>query len=193
MFKKPFLHNVPPCGDTDDPHEETIATPVPWNLFPRHALHQKQGRAPKARGPHICPHPLRPHVPASERLFFWISSASIAKRRKLAHNFSIQHLLTYDNALVASLAESTRSLYGSAIIDWIQWCDRLNIPEFRRLPISTDDLNMFIAHKVGVEGTSKTTNTLAGLRAWHTIQDVPWPENNPLAPCRNFRSSTLHT
>lgn len=153
---------------------------VPWNLFPWQALQQKQGRAPKPHGPHISPHPFRPCIPASERLFFWVSTTSIAKQHKLTIDFSPQQLLTYDNALVASLAESTHSLYGSVIINWIQWCDQSNIPEHHRLPISTNDLKMYIAHKVRVEGASKTINTLAALHAWHTIQDVPWSQHDPL-------------
>jgi hypothetical protein len=153
-------------------------------------LQQKMGRAPKTSGPHILAHPYRPPVLASERLFLWVSPASIMKRRHLANKFSRSQLLTYDNALCASLADGTRQLYGSALMDWILWCDSSNIPEHRRLPISSDDLKMFIAHKVGVEGASKTTNTLPGLRMWHIIQDVHWPNDPVLTNLR--RAAVSH-
>lgn len=184
MFRKPFIRNAPPRGDAAGPHVEPRDPLVPWDLYPRRALQQKLGRAPKASGPHVLPHPYRPHVLSSERLFFWVSPAAIAKRRRLANKFSHSQLLTYDSALCASLADGTRQLYGSALIDWIKWCDSSNIPEHRRLPISSDDLKMFVAHKVGVEGASKTTNTLAGLRMWHIIQDVDWPDDPALTNLR---------
>ncbi|KAF8306977.1 hypothetical protein DL93DRAFT_2088248 [Clavulina sp. PMI_390] len=174
MFKRPFTRPTPPCGDVAAPLVEPTEPVVPWSLFPRLALLQKPGRAPKRFAPRFVPHPFRPNVPASERIFFWVSPDSISRRRLLASKFSIPQLLTYDNALVASLADGTRVLYGGALIDWIQWCDRMTLPENRRLPIARDDLRMFLASKVGVEGASKSSNVLAGLRAWHIIQDVPW-------------------
>ena len=189
MFKKPSVKKAPPRGDAADLHVEPSKLLVPWDLYPRHALQQKLGRAPKTSGPHIRPHPYRPPVLASERLFLWVSPASITKRQHLTNKFSPSQLLTYDNALCASLAIGTRQLYGSALIDWIQWCDSSNIPEHRRLPISSDDLRMFIAHKVGVEGASKTTNTLAGLRMWHIIQDVHWPDDPVLTNLRRAAAS----
>jgi len=49
---------------------------------------------------------------------------------------------------------------------------------------------MFIAHNVGVEGALKTTNTLAGLRMWHIIQDVHWPDDPALTSLR--RAAVSH-
>jgi hypothetical protein len=41
MFKRPFLNDASPRGDAAEPHEEPTVPLVPWNLFPRRALHPK--------------------------------------------------------------------------------------------------------------------------------------------------------
>ena len=182
MFKKFTPSIALPSGSAAIPQVEPSASSAPdlHQLYPRLAERQNRGRAPKANAPHTIPHPLRPQVLASERIFFWVSPISINKRQAFAAKYTPAQLLTYDLALLHSLTEGTRSGYGSAIIDWIQWCDRNNIPEDRRLPISPHDIRIYIAHKVGVEGASKTNTVLSGLRAWHTIQDVPWPSGDLL-------------
>jgi len=149
-------------------------------LYPRLAEQQNRGRAPKANSPRIVSNLFRPQVLASERIFFWISPASLEKRRQFAANYTRTQLLTFDRALLHSLTEGTRGGYGAAIIDWIKWCDHNHIPESCRLPISSQNLRIYIAHKVGVDGASKTNTTISSLRAWHTIQDVQWPQEDSL-------------
>ncbi len=182
MFKKFSPSKMLPSGGVAFPQEESINTfaDTLQRLYPRLADQQNRGRAPRANAPKIIPHPLRPQVLASERIFFWISLASLEKRRRFAIQYTRAQLLTFDNAVLHSLAEGTRSGYGSGIIDWICWCDRNSIPEERRLPISSHDLRIYFAHKVGFEGASKTNTILSGLRAWHIIQDVPWPSEDQL-------------
>lgn len=183
MTYKRFRKRAQPSGSAAARPVETesaILTEM-LRLYPRLGEQLNQGRrAPRLVAPNAHPHPFRPSVPAHERLFFWISPASRAVRRTLVTNYTLSQLLQYDTAITKSWAASTRTTYGGALADWIRWCDTNSIPESRRLPINLQDLRMYIADKVGAEGEAKTSNVLAGLQAWHTIQDVPWPNGDKL-------------
>jgi len=149
-------------------------------LYPRLAAQLNKGRTSKVLASNYIPNPFRPNVPAHQRLFFWISPQARAKRRVLHATQSPKQIAEYDNALELSFAASTRTTYGSALADWIKWCDENSIPESKRLPTTATDLRLFLSHKVGVDGGAKTHNVLSGLQAWHTIQDVPWPDGDKL-------------
>lgn len=164
-------------ADVAVPEVEQAPEPVQSEmllLYPRLRDQLNKGRTPKKSNSIYFTSPFRPQVLASERLFFWVSDASLVRRRLLIAKNQPPAVVVWDNALRALYAEGTLSAYGSGVVDWIRWCDASSIPEPRRLPIVLDDLRMFIAHKVGVEGASKTNGVLSALQAWHMVQDVPW-------------------
>ncbi|KAF9518765.1 hypothetical protein BS47DRAFT_1379706 [Hydnum rufescens UP504] len=156
------------------------ANPDLHRLFP-HLAGLPKGCAPRRNGPKATLHPNRPHVEAHERIFYWVSEQSLARRKALAAQYSGDALTDYDIALHSLWSHGTLGGYGSALADWISWCDLMKIPETSRLPISKIDLRVYLAKKVGQEGASKAKTTMRGLAAWHVVQDVPWHGDDKLA------------
>ncbi|KAF9516517.1 hypothetical protein BS47DRAFT_1441504 [Hydnum rufescens UP504] len=147
-------------------HPEFIA------LFP-HILSLCQGW--KSKGNYsITSHWHCPQVEAHEQIFFWVSEHSLLLCRCLISVFSQDSISHYDHGLSLMWAQSTRSTYGGALIDWIAWCNANRIPEDDRLPISHELLSMFIASKISHDGASHAGNIMSGLRAWHIVQGFNW-------------------
>lgn len=59
------------------------------------------------------------------------------------------------------------------------WCDLREIPEHDRLPISTSNLVLFLAYLSRSHSSSVIRHTVAGLRHWHEVNNVPWAGSSP--------------
>ncbi|KAF9503822.1 hypothetical protein BS47DRAFT_1445811, partial [Hydnum rufescens UP504] len=75
--------------------------------------------------------------------------------------------------------EGTRTVYGAGIIWWAEWCEANKISEDCHLPADPDLLLCFITDSAGCMGTSTVENWLAGLWAWHTFHNFPFPGDTP--------------
>ncbi|KIY53653.1 DNA breaking-rejoining enzyme, partial [Fistulina hepatica ATCC 64428] len=127
----------------------------------------------------IAASPFRPSCPASERIFRWKSPAAVQLDNTLRHDSDLIRLGYWAN-LQQAYAEATRSTYGAGLLRFHQFCDRCNIPESRRMPADIHLLAGFIGCWSSKQSGSTLTNWLAGLRAWHEINNQPWPSEQPL-------------
>jgi hypothetical protein len=140
-----------------------------------------KGCAPRSNGLKVTPHPNHPHVEAHKILFYWVSEQSLAHHETLATRYSGDALANYDSTLHSLWSHGTLGGYGSALADWISWCNLMKIPETSHLPISKIDLCMYLAKKVSQDGTSKAKTIMSRLATWHVMQDVPWHGDDRLA------------
>ncbi|KAI6007081.1 hypothetical protein EDD15DRAFT_2383948 [Pisolithus albus] len=117
------------------------------------------GRASRPRSnvaSHISPSPWRPHVLASDRLIL----------------------------MLQSLDSNTRSNYGSGLLRFTQFCDRLSIPESARMPASAELLALFASNHAGQLSDKTLNNWLAGLHFWHIVNGAPWNGDDMLRHVR---------
>lgn len=127
------------------------------------------------RGNTVNLSPLRPLVPAKERLSCWSTPFSL--RHKLSNSSlfspeSHQHLL---DVALASLAPNTRSTYAAGLLRFSQFCDKHKIDEDLRMPASSNLLSMFLAESAaGSVSLDCANNWLAGLHFWHNLHGAPW-------------------
>ncbi|KAJ7801342.1 hypothetical protein B0H14DRAFT_2386492 [Mycena olivaceomarginata] len=135
----------------------------------------------------LKPSSLRPHCPASERIFVWRGVNDAIKPPVHINDPVIAHL-----AALASRAslQDTQS-YGSALRKFHLFCDIFTIPESDRLPASFELLHSFalwaasdpedvdpvIAAETTFEPVSVKTvrKYLSGIAAWHQAQGWPRP------------------
>ncbi|OSD06416.1 DNA breaking-rejoining enzyme [Trametes coccinea BRFM310] len=131
---------------------------------------------------HILPSPLRPPVPAEDRIFAW-RGVNSPPPSTISHPL-VTHLA--DIASRASLREGTLAGYGSGLRKFHLFCDIFSIPEALRLPASYELLHSFCLWSVA--DPSDTDVALAGpipfepisvtaaakyldaVRAWHLAQ-----------------------
>ncbi|KIY51944.1 hypothetical protein FISHEDRAFT_36343, partial [Fistulina hepatica ATCC 64428] len=127
----------------------------------------------------IAPSPFRPSCPTSERIFRWKSPAALELDNTLRQDSELIRLGYWAN-LQEAYAEATRSTYGAGLLRFHQFCDRCSIPESRRMPADIHLLAGFIGCWSNKQSGSTLTNWLAGLRAWHEINNQPWAGEQPL-------------
>lgn len=150
-----------------------IAHQLLLTLYPRLAI-SPSGRKSRNSAPPIAEHWHRPHVLASDRLFFWTSDAAIQKRIQLLSSLSPADVEAYDLSLLTLISLSTRQIYGAGLMEWIVYCDSRRIPEHHRFPAEPHHLQAFIASHSGSIGVSKLNNILSALALWHQIHELPW-------------------
>ncbi|KIY44813.1 DNA breaking-rejoining enzyme, partial [Fistulina hepatica ATCC 64428] len=127
----------------------------------------------------IAPSPFRPPCPASERIFRWKSPAAAQLDEMLRQDSELIRLGYWSN-LQDAYAEATRSTYGAGLLRFHQFCDRCSVPESRRMPADIHLLVGFIGCWSDKHSGSTLSNWLAGLRAWHEINNQPWVGEQPL-------------
>jgi len=138
----------------------------------------------------IIEHWHRPHVEASERLFFWTSDAAIQKRSDLLSRLPPTDVAAYDTAVMSIITLSTRQVYGAGLIEWIAYCDSRHVPEADRFPAEHHHLQAFIASRTGTIGISKLNNVLSAMALWHHIHELPWTGlDNPLT--KRFKRNAI--
>ncbi|KIY52607.1 DNA breaking-rejoining enzyme, partial [Fistulina hepatica ATCC 64428] len=121
----------------------------------------------------IASSPFRPSCPASEHIFRWKSPAALQLDEMLRQDSELIRLGYWTN-LQEAYAEATCSTYGMGLLRFHQFCDRCGIPESRRMPADIHLLAGFIGCWSNKQSGSTLSNWLAGLRAWHEINNQPW-------------------
>ncbi|RDX52202.1 hypothetical protein OH76DRAFT_1345635 [Lentinus brumalis] len=135
----------------------------------------------------LLPSPLRPAVPADQRVFQW-------RGTRTAPLHTIDHpliLLLALNASHASLRDSTLSSYGAGLRKYHLFCDIFSIREEDRLPASFELLHSFCLWAVAEPSECDTvfagdipfepvsvrsaSKYLDAVRAWHLAQGWPPP------------------
>lgn len=116
----------------------------------------------------------RPHVLASDRLLLWTTPAGQDWQRDLESRFPDSIIFKLFQVMIRSLDHDTCSNYGSGLLCFTQFCDRLNIPEAERMPASQPLIASFAASHAGTISDKTLNNWLAGLHFWHLVNGSPW-------------------
>lgn len=134
--------------------------------------------ARKARaGSTITSNPLRPHVPAGDRIFAW--DTPYARRHRASLSMPLRLAKATLATVLAGLAHSTRSTYGAGILRFTQFCDLEGVSEEARMPASYSLLCAFLSSMVGKVSDASMRSYLAGVRAWHVFHHAPWVGEDP--------------
>lgn len=80
-------------------------------------------------------------------------------------------------AAVEAYNVSTRATYGAGLKLYMDVCDAKGIPDSERAPASRELLAVFLAQLVGAYSASAAKNYYSGLRAWHIIHGLAWPDD----------------
>lgn len=146
-------------------------------------LHHEPGIArPTAYAPHLTPipSPLRPHCLARDRLRLWRPAPHQADLPSDNHRevISEQDASRIFEVTSHAWAESTREAYSSGILAYHVFCDKRDIPEHLRAPISHTLAASFVASLAGCYSGSTISNYVHGVRAWHVLHGLPWKLNS---------------
>ena len=136
----------------------------------------RQGRTIKPRAPsQLDPSPLRPLVPAQDRLRLWhtpYGTFAINHLSSFVPNTTVDRWL---EVLAASVEPSTRRNYGTGLLRFTQFCNRHNISETLRMPASELLLALFVAEEgAGHVSGGTIASWLSGLQLWHTFNNAAW-------------------
>jgi hypothetical protein len=137
--------------------------------------------SPAQYNPDLTPAPslLRPHCLAKERLRLWLPSIPCP----LLDGNGIPVLLRDEDILrirvvsAKAYADSTIGGYGAGLLVYHVYCDRKEIPEEQRAPVSDILLSGFIATLAGVYAGTTISNYVSAIRAWHLIHGLLWERN----------------
>ncbi|KZT10995.1 uncharacterized protein LAESUDRAFT_643395, partial [Laetiporus sulphureus 93-53] len=132
-----------------------------------------QAQKPKP-GCSIALSPLRPDVPAAQRLVLWCTPYNIKQQSRFASSLSSKHLFTLFSCLLSSVERKMRSNYGAGLLRFNQFCDSLHIPESTRMPVSDYLLAALLAEWQSRTVRYTVDTWLADLHFWHTIHGAPW-------------------
>ncbi|KAF8449204.1 hypothetical protein L210DRAFT_3340666, partial [Boletus edulis BED1] len=77
-------------------------------------------------------------------------------------------------ALSHAWAESTSAKYQASVDTFLQFCEVELVPPHLRLPASDNLLCAFAASKVGSVSAGIVQGYLAGIKAWHILNNKPW-------------------
>ena len=141
----------------------------------RRPISGKKARASK-QGNSVTPNPLRPHVPAADRLQGWQTPFSRDFDTSLISQFGLDFFHHFHKVLLASLDEPTRVNYGAGLLRFTQFCDEHGISERDRMPASFLLLACFAARHAGEVGGRScslaplSSHFLQGLRSRHGSQ-----------------------
>jgi len=122
---------------------------------------------------------LRPHCLAKERLRLWtpLNARNLLDTNGSPVNLPQEDLMRIRDVLAAAYADSTVGSYGSGLLVYHVYCDRKEIPEEQRSPVSNLLLSAFIATLCGAYAGGTIANYVNGVRAWHIIHGLPWQRN----------------
>jgi hypothetical protein len=137
--------------------------------------HTIKPRKPK-KGLEYFPSPLRPQVPARDRIRCWTAPCNNAYLLTIPPS----HALNLLRVMLASLDIKTQENYGAGLLRFTQYCDSIGISEKDRFPASEVLLSSFVASWAGKIALSTVTGWLSGLHFWHNYQGAPWHGGNML-------------
>jgi hypothetical protein len=132
---------------------------------------------PSTRCSYILPRRLHSIIKTTVRQA--LSAHSLTRHSR---SFTTPHALRQkvDLAVASAWAPSTRRLYNSAVLRFLQFCDGLGVPVASRLPAEEDILCAYAASLMGSRSGSSIKNDISGLRAWHLYHNMPFKGGNRL-------------
>ncbi|KAG2037473.1 hypothetical protein BDR03DRAFT_863783 [Suillus americanus] len=71
--------------------------------------------------------------------------------------------------MICSLDQDTHSNYGAGLLQFMQFCDSINISEQDRMPASGILMAQFTAAHAGLASAKTLNNWLCGLQFWNVI------------------------
>jgi hypothetical protein len=164
--KPPKLH-LTPCSP---PHITSHSLPKP--------LKNSTPRTIRARKPHvghsIVANQLRPHVPATERIFSWRTPFGSRHQYEVAQRLPPPLVESAMMAVRGALAPNTKSTYAAGPLRFTQFCDKWVISEEARMPANYALLCAFIGEYKGLYSGNTIHSWLSGLRSWHIMNHAPW-------------------
>ncbi|KAF5393253.1 hypothetical protein D9757_000765 [Collybiopsis confluens] len=80
--------------------------------------------------------------------------------------------------MIGALASASLTSYGSGLLRFHQFCDKMGIPKADCMPADDQLIIGFIGFYLGEVGGSCVKNWLSGLCAWHDFHDAPWPSDS---------------
>jgi hypothetical protein len=182
----------PTLGPTQSQSEVSNTPPVVTNRVrpllthstnedPTTLRHEPETARPTAYAPHLTPvpSPLRLHCLARDRLRLWKPAPHQAGlpsdgRREILSEQDASRIFEVTSH---AWAESTREAYSSGILAYHIYCDKRDIPEHLRAPISHTLAASFVASLAGCYSGSTISNYVHGVRAWHILHGLPWKLN----------------
>jgi hypothetical protein len=138
--------HMPDNSGTPTQHDSssTSLTMTVAALYPHLAL-QSKGQKPHVSAPHLIPHPHWPPVQGRDCLAFWASPKACAHCLSLSSAVNDSNHAMLDSLIENSLSPATLSTYGSGLAHWHAWCNSGDIPKAEHLPVSANNLSLFIA------------------------------------------------
>ncbi|KAJ6516105.1 hypothetical protein C8R45DRAFT_231702 [Mycena sanguinolenta] len=154
------------------------------------SLPRKTARRPAAQN-FLAPSVFRPHVPADRRILLWTAPYSLRAHSALAaHRVPLDSQPKLFETLLGAHVPETLESYGTGLLRFHQFCDRLAIPEPDRMPADRHLLSAFVADAAGSCTGKCIRNWLNGLHLWHTYNDAPWHgDEGWLPPSEEVRGS----
>jgi hypothetical protein len=126
----------------------------------------------------LVPRPslLQPHCHAHERALLWVPSLSLlpldANGRPLpALLADLEQARCVANT---SIAIGTRRLYGSGILVFNVYCDRIGVDNYGRIPASNAIMLGFVASLAGSYSQGTISSYVSGVRFWHQVHGIDW-------------------
>ncbi|RXW12879.1 hypothetical protein EST38_g12974 [Candolleomyces aberdarensis] len=135
------------------------------------------GKQIKPRGTRdlkLLPSSLRPAVAARDRISHWVTPFSLSQLNSMRAEISFDSIRKINIATVSSLAEMTRTGYGSGLLRFTEFCDREGISEYSRMPASSTLLASFVADQASKASSSSINSWMSAVRTWHIINNAPW-------------------
>ena len=147
-----------------DPHSSSAPTSPPTTRKPR-----------KPRPDRILiPNSLRPRVMAVDRIYSWRTPYGLSHDKSLLAELPPALVESAKMSITGALAPSLRSTYGAGLLRFNQFCDRWQISEASRMPVSYALLCAFIGNYKGSNSGKTIKSWLSGIRAWHLTNHAPW-------------------
>ncbi|GJE95665.1 hypothetical protein PsYK624_118510 [Phanerochaete sordida] len=112
----------------------------------------------------------RPHCRAADRILLWTPSTLPPLPSMVTEEMRARITETRAH----SIADSTRSTYGSGLLLFHVFCDMHRISDDQRAPAHPMLIQAFLASIVGGYSASAVSNYLHGVKTWHTIHGVAW-------------------
>jgi len=144
----------------------------PWNTkLPTPSSRKHQKPAPYRKNLTPLPSSLRPHCPASQKLRLW---HPLVPRISQSSQISDKDLKHIEAVMAHAWEADTHTTYASGLLNYMVFCDKKNIPEKDRAPVSQLLLMSFVSTLAAAYSGATISNYVHGIRAWHILHGVPW-------------------
>lgn len=120
------------------------------------------------------PSPLRPHVPAKDRLKLWLPPISCRRSSSAGGGVTEADIARVQHVLSFSWADNTLGVYGTGLLVFHVFCDHRNITEDQRVPATPILISSFISALAGSYTMEAIKNYVYGVRAWHILHGLQW-------------------